>query len=315
LSGGGKLNLQNMGRESKLRDALVAPEGYVICAADLSNIELRTNLALCGEDDKLAIIRRGQDPYCRFAEFIYNEKVEKPDDRVHDEATYAKNRERRTVGKVAELSLGYGSGSKTFRQMLFDQTGQSMWVDAGFASRIVETYREDKPMIAKAWGGFRRYLENSVSGQDTPNFTNAPLSFHTWGIRLPSGFTIKYPNLRVETVKDKETGDKREQFMYDRFTKNDRQGRGFCWHGTIIENCNQALAREVLADIQDRVYATHQITPALQVHDELVFVIPEAWAEWFPRFMEDEMSKPLSWWPELPLDAEAEVGASYGEAK
>lgn len=91
-------------------------------------------------------------------------------------------------------------------------------------------------------------------------------------------------------------------------------GAPFIVHN-CLENICQMLAREVLADIQDRVRSQCGLLPALQVHDELVYVIPEAWEHSFPVYMESEMGKPLGWWPELPLAAEAAVGKSYGEAK
>jgi len=66
------VNLQNLPRKSKLKSAIVAPEGYVIVGADLSAIELRLGLAFGGQMDKVAALGRGVDLYKDFASQVYN---------------------------------------------------------------------------------------------------------------------------------------------------------------------------------------------------------------------------------------------------
>ena len=46
---GGALQLQNVARESKIKNAIVAPAGYKIVGLDLSNIEVRVNLYIAGQ--------------------------------------------------------------------------------------------------------------------------------------------------------------------------------------------------------------------------------------------------------------------------
>jgi DNA polymerase III epsilon subunit-like protein len=86
----------------------------------------------------------------------------------------------------------------------------------------------------------------------------------------------------------------------------------------IVHNCVQALARIVVMDAAVRLrklLAPMGVQLALQVHDELVFVVPEQNAEICKQLALQEMARRPVWAPTLPLDAEADVGPSYGDAK
>ena len=75
-----KVNLQNLPRKSRLKKAIVAPEGYVIVGADLSAIELRLGLAFGGQMDKVEALGRGVDLYKDFASTVYNIPYDTVDD-------------------------------------------------------------------------------------------------------------------------------------------------------------------------------------------------------------------------------------------
>ena len=79
--GGQAVNFQNIARESKIKDAIVAPEGFMIVGADLSNIELRVGLWLAGEMEALKSLGDGRDLYKEFASLAFNvpyDEVTKP---------------------------------------------------------------------------------------------------------------------------------------------------------------------------------------------------------------------------------------------
>jgi DNA polymerase I-like protein with 3'-5' exonuclease and polymerase domains len=59
----------------------------------------------------------------------------------------------------------------------------------------------------------------------------------------------------------------------------------------------------------------YDVQLALQVHDELVYVVPEDIAKVCEQIALEEMSVRPSWAPTLPLAAEASYGKSYGDAK
>ena len=66
------INLQNLPRTSPLKKAIVAPLGYSIVGADLSNIELRVGLYFAGQMDKLEMLGDGLDLYKDFAASAFN---------------------------------------------------------------------------------------------------------------------------------------------------------------------------------------------------------------------------------------------------
>jgi hypothetical protein len=80
-SGDWSLNAQNLGRSSRLRYALEAPQGYKVVAGDASQIEARLNAVVCGQEDLVQSFREGRDVYSEFAsEEIYHRPVSKKTD-------------------------------------------------------------------------------------------------------------------------------------------------------------------------------------------------------------------------------------------
>ena len=61
--GDDKLNLQNLPRKSKLKNAITAPEGYVIIDADSAQIEARVLAWLSGQADLVHDFADGADVY------------------------------------------------------------------------------------------------------------------------------------------------------------------------------------------------------------------------------------------------------------
>ena len=81
LSGGDKLNLQNLPSRgnTSIKKALRAPEGYVLVAADSSQIEARLVAWLAGQDDLVQAFRESRDVYSEFASEVYGRKITKAD--------------------------------------------------------------------------------------------------------------------------------------------------------------------------------------------------------------------------------------------
>lgn len=80
-----------------------------------------------------------------------------------------------------------------------------------------------------------------------------------------------------------------------------------------VENITQAVARIVVTEQMTKISRRYPV--ALQVHDEVVCVVDQDKADECKRYMEEVMSTPPTWAPDLPVACEAEVGPSYGEAK
>ena len=71
-SKGSAINMQNLKRGSFLRKAIMAPEDYQVCVADLSQIEPRVLAWLSDYTDMLDIFRAGGDPYATFGSRMFN---------------------------------------------------------------------------------------------------------------------------------------------------------------------------------------------------------------------------------------------------
>jgi DNA polymerase family A len=298
-----KVNAQNIPKREQvpagapikfgLRDGLVAPKGKLVVAADLSNIELRLALAMCRQHDKLALIRNGADLYCDFAGKLYNQPVTKADIVP------------RKVGKAGVLSCQYGTGGATFQNMLFTQAG--VIEDLEFCTRTVKTYRSDFDKVSGAWKELDRQIIAMAAGQLRTPEIDGPMIWKTDRVIMPSGFALKYPQIRPSSTE-------RGYCFLRRSHKNAARG-GFdtIWGGSFLENLCQSLAAQVIMYYAKVVFDLTGIRPCHQVHDELIWMIDEKDAENFRRVALHVMHQAPVWWPELDLAAEASKPAvSYG---
>jgi DNA polymerase I-like protein with 3'-5' exonuclease and polymerase domains len=86
-----------------------------------------------------------------------------------------------------------------------------------------------------------------------------------------------------------------------------------------LENHVQALDRIHVMEAAHRIdqrlksiMVTH-VRLAHQVHDELIYVVPDGLVTTVATIAYEEMRTPSWWGVGLPLDAEVKVGKNYGE--
>jgi DNA polymerase len=306
FSGLDKINLQNLPRIKVLADgrtpdpesgwlrrSIVAPEGYAIIAADLSNIEARVTATLAGQHDMIEGFRRGEDLYSKFASRIYGRTINKKDDP-----------DERFVGKTCILGLGYGMGwVKFLLQMALGK--QTKGIDEREAKRIVYLYRETYDRIPALW----RALEAQVTGSIDPACiaTYGCLNFLHERIVLPNGMPIIYPKLRQVMS----GAGPRLEFSSKR---GGSEADGFLWGGAITENVVQALARIILTRAE-LILARHGLVAALQVHDELIYCVPRNYAEACKKAIGMAMCAKVDFMPNLPVACEIGIGQTYAECK
>ena len=86
------------------------------------------------------------------------------------------------------------------------------------------------------------------------------------------------------------------------------------WGGKLLENICQALARVIIMEaalrLDQRGYRF-----VLQVHDELVFCVPDDRMEEAKTIIMQEMTRPPAWLPDLPLAVEVKSGDDYGSCR
>ena len=282
FGGSDKINLQNLPRGSKLRTALMAPEGQKLYIADLSNIEARMLAWLAKEHELVNAFATGRDVYCEFATQIYGRTITKADPL------------ERYVGKTAILGLGYGMGADKFQATL--KTG-SPSVDVGDATAqaIVMQYRGMYPNIPRLWSGMKDSLFQMVNPRGI-GLKYGPLTIERHALKLPNGMRLNYPNLYYQAG----------QFLY----KTEREL--IRTHGPrITENVVQALSRLVITDQMLEIQALPEVDIVLQVHDEIIAIGSEYNADATMDKIIKIMCTAPEWCQDLPLDAEGGVSQVY----
>jgi len=123
---GNPYNPQNLqsgrdGGSTRMRDAIIAPEGWKILIADSGQIECRFGAWLAGEKQLLEDFKAydegdvSKDPYCLLASSVFHKEVQKG----------GPNGELRTIGKEGELSLSFGVGPPKFYHSITARYGFS----------------------------------------------------------------------------------------------------------------------------------------------------------------------------------------------
>ncbi|HNF62095.1 MAG TPA: DNA polymerase [Rhodocyclaceae bacterium] len=115
---------------------------------------------------------------------------------------------------------------------------------------------------------------------------------------------------RAQKVRAVEVFDVLNCGPLNRFTVKSAGGNPF-----IVHNCVQHLARSIINDHKLAVRKATGRLPAMEVYDELVYVVPEAEAESHLATLLSVMRTPPTWWPELVLWAEGDIADTYGDAK
>ena len=290
-----RVNPYNPRPSDALRRSLIAPPGHKVVVADLSGIELRVNHFLWKVPSSVAMYQaepEKADLYKDFASRLY--------DIDYDEVTKV----QRQVGKVAHLGLGFGAGYVTFQKVAKLMGGVDITEDE--SRDIVDKWRDEYYEITKGWRTCHAALPTIMRGAEgnavDPWGMVVPVPE---GLRTPKGL-IRYPDLRTEINED----DNRKEFVYGHGRNKAR-----IYAGKIDENIVQHLARCVIADNALAVQKITKLNPALMVHDELVYIVPEDEAEIMLDIVQQVMRTPPTWWPELITWSEGDIADTYGDAK
>ena len=282
FGGSDKINLQNLPRGSKLRTALMAPEGQKLFIADSSNIEARMLAWLAKEEDLLNAFATGRDVYCEFASEIYGRTITKQD------------KLERYVGKTAILGLGYGMGHVRFQDTL-KAGSPSVDMSESAAQTIVQQYRGMYPNVPQLWSGMKDMLFEMISPY-ADGTKYGPLIIRPRKLELPNGMHLSYPHLNYT----------QGEFVY-------RTERDYIrTHGPrVTENVVQALARLVITDQMLDVQSMPQVDIVMQVHDEIIAIGSEVDSDATMNQIIEIMRTPPEWCKNLPLDAEGGVSQVY----
>jgi DNA polymerase len=299
---GEQYNMQNLPRigatpkaSDALRMSLLAPPGHKVIVSDLSGIELRVNMFLWKVPYAMELFKASPDKADLYRYFAAHDLYN------IDEIQVTKT--QRQVGKVAHLGLGFGAGGATFQKVAKLMGGVDMSLEE--ATKVVDTYRAAHSEIKDGWKAFQNSLTHIKQGTEIPIDSWGMCMVEKNAIRLPSGRRIYYPDLKQE-----QDSNGKIEWWY-----GNGRTRARIYAGKGVENLVQALARDVIAEHAVKFFKATGIRPALTVHDELVYVVPEDSAEEQLDTLQTIMRQGVSWWPELVTWSEGDIASCYGEAK
>lgn len=317
---GGGGNPQNLKRGGTLRDAIYAPDGFVIGVPDLSQIEARLTLWLGmqltgpdGEEAKaLKVMAEGGDIYSWFGSRIYGININKKD-----------NPSERQISKSAVLGLGFGMGPGRFID--YCKQNNIYGVTPEFAEHTVKLYRNTFTGVKKFWMQCTKAINVMMDGQVGVALpfegielvsTQFDPVFNQPAILLPSGLYIKYPGLS-------KTGE-------GEITYKDGAKVVKLFGGKVTENIVQAVAGWIMRMQSNEVNRLYPVV--MSTHDEIPSLVPidhDDTKEWneetgkleaiekglYSKTVKEIMTRPISQLPGLPLGVEIGTSVRYGQAK
>ena len=290
--GDDKINLQNLpsrgANANKLKQAIVAPEGFTIIDADSAQIEARVLAWLAGQTDLVQGFANGEDVYKKMASVIYNV--------AESDVT----KDQRFVGKTTILGAGYGMGALKFQAQL-KTFGYDM--DLEEARRVINIYRQTNDRIVELWQDAHACLVSMINGES--RYLGVPSNVLSVvekipAIRLPSGLLMRYDGLNFEP------GERGIEFSYAT-----RKGRTRIYGGKVIENVCQAVARCIIGEQMLLIAKKYKVV--LTVHDAIACVVRDEEVEEAVKHVETCMRWTPDWAKGLPLNCESGHGKSYGD--
>jgi DNA polymerase len=291
-SGVDGINLQNLPRSSPLRNAICAPKGMKIVAADLSNIELRLAYWFAKSYSKIDQINNGIDLYKQSAAEITNTPYDEVD------------KDLRFIFKVVNLSGIYGVGAAKMHSIL-KQGGVDKSLDE--VKRIVYAYRDANPELIRAWADAGTMLEAVRDNKNYSMGNGNIISSIEHGMMKPNGMALGLPNLRKIRGEDG-----KDSWVYDKL-----MGRSlipeYIHPSKTFQRCIQSLARDIIGEQLVAVAKKYDVV--MTIHDELVMLCPEDDVDNCIAYVTKCMTTAPTWCPDLPLGCEVGVGDNYGEAK
>lgn len=310
-SGGERINLHNLGKRSvhqlirDVRKMLVAPPDHSLVVADAAQIEARGTDWIAGQSDMVDAWAAGRPIYCDFASGIVGRTVRKP--RADDPPPVAsKYKFWRALGKVGVLGCGYGMGVD--RCLDYAKNTYHIEIDRTMAKKVVNHYRGTHPMVCKFWKDLGYAFSYVVRYPHETTEMARGLRFHNRDdcvfITLPNGRELRYHHVRILE------GEKGPQLWMP-----DQRKPGavvYMWGGYLTENIIQAMCRDVFGEAILRM-EKRGLHVAHHVHDETIGVVPTVQAKEALALSIEELSRPVSWAPGLPLAAEGQVAERYGE--
>lgn len=263
-----------------------------LIASDYASIESRVLAWVSGEEWVLNAIQNfdqnaGPDLYVVTASIVFGVSLEEA-------------KEKRLLGKIAELSLGYGGGLNAFARQA---KSAGVVLEEPHIRALIRSWRKKRPQTAELWEKAQKAAVYAFLNRRRVGFGSAEgrcfFERHHDGLqlRLPSGRHLHYRN--VEIVLDKH---RKNTISYEGISSQTKQVTRIETYGArIIENICQAIARDILAEGLLRL-DTLGYDIIMHVHDEAVVEVEES-DPTTPEDISNILACRPDWAPSIPLAA------------
>ena len=293
-----------------LRSAIIPQEGHVFVVGDWSAVESRMTAWVSGDENKLNVFRRGEDPYCYAASSIYGRTIT-PEDKAE-----------RQIGKVTDLAAGFLGGPGALAAMA---AAYRVYVAPEDRKRIIDAYRAAHPRIVAYGDALMDTIRRAITLPDTWHSVRSvsyrySLSDHALYCRLSDGqTTLRYPDVRIEMKPapwDEEEMIPQVTALKAAFTaaaEDKEWPRHGLWRGLVLENIVQANCAINLRECLYELEYFDELPVVFHVHDEIILEVPEDRAEHALKALTNVMNTPPDWAEDLPLIAEPQIMTRYGK--
>ena len=277
-----------------IRTTLIPEPGSQFLVCDFSAIEARVIAWLAGESWVLEEFRGEGKIYEATASQMFGVPKERI---VKGNPEY----ELRSRGKVATLACGYSGSVGAIRNMDSKGILKDM-PDDEVKAKIIDRWRTANPHIVQWWYSLERAAKRAILGKTSARdelggiiYQYAPKGPVLFA-QLPSGRKIAYWRPRIGT-----NAMGRQAILYDGLDQATHKWTAQeTYYGKLAENIVQATARDCLRDKMLALDAAgYRIV--MHVHDEIIIEEPLGGRSMVD--VEEIMRAPLSWAPDLPLNA------------
>lgn len=292
---------------SKLLRPALRPKGrHAFVVGDWSGVETRGLPWISGDaraQNKLNLFRQGVDTYVEAAKGIFGKEDITPDDRQ--------------VGKIAELSLGYGGAAGAFSAMA---KGYGLMLPEHMIKRTVKNWRRANPWAVEFWAALENAAKRAIRKKGSESFKAGLVTYHyvpqmlggTLLCELPDGTCIQYPFARIE---HSDRGDQIVAMKASIKPKKDEKRRHWgevrLWGGLLSENVTQAICAALLRSCIREMGDMRKYLVA-HVHDEVILEVPAHEVEQVAKDLKTLMETPPAFAEGFPLAAEPVILDRYG---
>lgn len=278
-----------------IRTAIIPSEGNVFIVADFSAIEARVIAWLAGEKWRLEVFQSHGKIYEASASQMFNVPVE----------LIGRGDPLRQKGKIAELALGYQGSVGALRQM----GAIKMGLQESDLPNLVERWRNANQKIVALWYDVEEMVKNCILTGKTQRLNehvSCRIEKQILLIMLPSGRELAYPKAQL---RQHQKFEGRTEITFQEIAKEGWTVKG-TYGGKLVENIVQAIARDCLAK---KMLALDKLNYdiVMHIHDEVVIETLEPISKACLSSVLEVMSKPISWAPGLPLNADGYICEYY----